>query len=173
MKDNSKYIAIGLVIVTLIVVVVTNIMKDNNEEKVEKEPLIVNNYSDFYTVNSCLYRAITYISTDDRESLLLLVSDDYKNQNKITKENVLDSFHDVEANSTFVSQKMYYENLNNDITKYYIKGYIKKNELFDDRELVKLDTETEYFIVYLDSSNGIFAIEPYNGEIFEEGDVNE
>ena len=51
MKDNSKYIAIGLVIVTLIVVVVTNIMKDNNEEKVEKEPLIVNNYSDFYTVN--------------------------------------------------------------------------------------------------------------------------
>ena len=65
---------------------------------------------------------------------------------------------------------MYYEKLSDTLEKYYVEGYVDKNRIFDDEELAIKDHESLYFIVYLDSSNGIFSVEPYNGEIFELGE---
>lgn len=168
MKDKSRLTAIILVILVIVVVVVTYII-DNNKEEQNNDILIVTNASNFYTVNSCLYRTITYISTHDKESLLLLLPEEYKEQNKITPENVMDLFFDVSENSTFVSQKMYYEFITKNINKYYVQGYVQQNQLFDDEILTKQDYETVYFIVYLDSNENIFSIEPYDGKIFKEG----
>ena len=90
-------------------------------------------------------------------------------KNEITQENVLDLFFDVTETSTFVSQKMYYEYINKNTNKYYVQGYIQENQLFDDELLTNQDYETVYFIVYLDSNENIFSIEPYDGKIFKEG----
>ena len=57
MKDKSKLTAIILVIITLIVVITSFITKDKEESKVG-DINIVTNYSNFYTVDSCLYRTI-------------------------------------------------------------------------------------------------------------------
>ena len=173
MKDNSKLTAIILVVVTIIVVVVSLIIEKNGQESDERDILIVTNASNFYTVNSCLYRVMTYVSAQDIESLMLLLNENYKNENKITKDNVLDLFSDVDSNSTFVSEKMYYETLSSNLVKYYVKGYIEENQIYDDEVLKKEDRNSVYFIVYLDSSDKIFSIEPYDGEIFKEGDINE
>ena len=169
MKDKSKLTALVLVILTIAVVIVTFIIDNNTKEKNDNDILIVKNASNFYTVNSCLYRTITYISSNDSESLLLLLSEEYKEKNKITQENVMDLFFDVTETSTFVSEKMYYEYVSENINKYYVQGYIQENQLFDDELLTKQDYETVYFIVYLDSNKNIFSIEPYDGKIFKEG----
>jgi len=167
MKDKSKLIAIILVIITLIVVIVSNLTKNNESEK--EKISIVTNYSNFYTVNSCLYRLTTYLSLDDSKNVILLLNEQYKKNNRITTDNVMDLFIDVEGDSTFISQKMYYSNINSNITKYYVKGYIEKNQLFDDEVINNLNKTDVYFIVYLDSSNKTFSIEPYDGEIFIKG----
>ena len=172
MKDNSKYIAIILVILVVIVLII-NLLKNETIEETKKEELaIVKNYSNFYTVNSCLYRTITYASSKESDNLLLLLTDEYVKKNKITKENVLTLFQNVNENSTFVSEKMYYSLLDDSITKYYVKGYIQSNVIYQDEKLNKSSENPVYFIVYLDSFNNIFSIEPYNGEIFEKGDLN-
>ena len=172
MKDKSKLTAVILVVLTILVVVLTYIF-DKDKEQNKNEIKIVTNYSNFYTVNSCLYRTITHISTSDKESLLLLLDNNYKKENKIDESNVLDLFSNIDVDSNFASRKMYYEILNNNITKYYVYGYVEKNQISDDEIINKKENKEMYFIVYLDSTNKTFSIEPYNGDIFIGGDKNE
>ena len=172
MKDKSKLVAITLVIITILVVVITNLFNKGEQQK-ENKIEIVTNYSNFYTVDSCLYRTITYIASKDNESLLTLLSNNYKKENNIDNNNVLELFVEIEEDSLFVSKKMYYEQINNNITKYYVHGQIKKNQILDDELIYREDYKDTYFIVYLDTENKTFAIEPYNGDIFIGGENNE
>ena len=134
MKDNSKYVAIVLAILAAIVIIISLIGKtDTNNENYDT--LIVTNPSNFYTVNSCLYRVITYLAEQDLDSLSLVVDNNYKKNNRVTKENILDLFFEVEINSTFVSEKMYYEIINANLTKYYVKGHSETNQRMDDAPL--------------------------------------
>ena len=172
MRDKKKLTAIILALLAIIVLIISLVSKSKLTE--EKEKLsIVTNASNFYTVNSCLYRLTTYISTKDANSLLLLLNDDYKEKNKITKDNVFDIFPVANETDTFVSNKMYYVQLTKDITKYYVSGHIEQNILFDGEVISENGKEQVYFIVYLNSKDKIFSVEPYDGEIFSEGDINE
>lgn len=172
MKDKSKLVAIILVILTIVVVIISTVFNKNGEE--EKHDInIVTNYSNFYTINSCLYRVITYLSDSDNESIFLLLDDKYKKKNKITKDNVLSLFEKIQENYTFESKKMYYENVSNNITKYYVYGVAYENQIYDGQELLESSYQNLYFVVYIDSENKIFSIEPYDGNLFIEGDINE
>ena len=171
MKDKSKIVAIILAIAAVSILIYTYFF-DNKKEENKEDIRIVTNYSNFYTVNSCLYRLITYIASNDSDSLLLVLDEDYKLENNINKDNVLSVFNNnIDENSTFVSRKMYYEKLKGNITKYYVYGYVEKNQLFDEDFTNKLNYEDMYFIVYLDTVNKTFAVEPYSGEIFIGGDL--
>lgn len=175
MEDKSKLTAIILVIVTIIVVAVSFIF-DKIEEKEEVNDInIVTNYSNFYTVNSCLYRTITYISYKDSESLFLVLDDNYKNKNNITKENALSLFNNIVEDSTFVSKKMYYQKINDNITKYYVYGQVQLNQIYDGDVTNKVSHTDMYFIVYMDTSSKTFSVEPYTSDLFSKlgGDNNE
>lgn len=172
MKDKSKLVAIILVIITILVVILTYIF-DKTAQKKENKIEIVTNYSNFYTVDSCLYRTITYVASKDNESLLSVLSDKYKKENNVDSNNVLSLFSSIEEDSIFISKKMYFEQINNNITKYYVYGHIKKNQIVDDELTIEDEYKESYFVVYLDTENKIFAIEPYNGDIFIGGENNE
>lgn len=173
MEDKSKLTAIILSLLAIIVVVVSLVTKNIKEKDSYDDILIVTNASNFYTVNSCLYRTITYITSKDTKSLMLLLNDDYKEKNGINEDNVLDVFSDINTTSTFVSEKMYYSELSDSITKYYVQGYIEENQIYDGETLGDKNSNSEYFVVYLNTEENIFSIEPYDGEIFIEGDLNE
>ena len=84
-------------------------------------------------------------------------------------------FQSIPTSSTFISKKMYYQDINDNITKYYVFGTIEENYLLEEVEYRELKTQDAYFIVYLDTSNKTFSIEPYSKELFEKlgGDNNE
>ena len=63
---------------------------------------------------------------------------------------------------------MYYQKLSTNVTKYYVYGQIEEESYSG-----LGNTTDEYFVVYLDSSNKTFSIEPYDGEIFIGGDSDE
>lgn len=171
MKDKKTLTAIIVAILAIIVVVINLIPEKESDEK--SKPIIVTSYSDFYTINSCLYRIVTYASAKDSESLLLVLNEKYKKENNITKNDVLNLFSDISENSTFVSEKMYYEDITDTISKYYVKGYVTNQLLFDDEVIDNIDKKTIYFVVYLDSLENIFSVEPYDGNIFEVGEQDE
>lgn len=172
MKDKSKLVAIILVIITILVVILTNLF-NKDDKQLENKIEIVTNYSNFYTVDSCLYRTITYIASKDSQSLLSILSSNYKKENNIDSSNILSLFNSIEEDSIFISKKMYYEKINNNITKYYVYGLVEKNQIIDDALTLDNQYTNQYFIVYLDTTNKTFAIEPYNGDIFIGGETNE
>lgn len=175
MKDKSKLTAIILVIVTILVVIITFVIDKSKDQSQYGEIQIVRNYSEFYTVDSCLYRTITYLSSKDTDSLYLLLDDKYKEENKIKKQEVIDLFGNVEESSTFASKKMYYQILNENITKYYVYGLVSENQIFDEFEVTNQDYTEMYFVLYMDSDNKTFSIEPYTKDLFNElgGDDDE
>lgn len=172
MKDKSKLIAIILVVITILVVVLSSLY-NKDEKQEDSTKYIVTNYSDFYTVNSCLYRVITYIASENKSDMMLVLSEDYKKNNKVTEETILNLFPKIEEGSTFVSTKMFYQNIDGNIKKYYVQGYIEMNQLVNMNNSSNLEKNNTYFIVYLDRENKIFSIEPYSGEIFMDGETDE
>ena len=172
MIDKSKLVAIILDIITILVVVLTNLF-NKDDKQLENKIEIVTNYSNFYTVDSCLYRTITYIASKDSQSLLSILSSNYKKENNIDSSNILSLFNSIEEDSVFISKKMYYEKINNNITKYYVYGLVEKNQIIDDALTVDNQYTNQYFIVYLDTINKTFAVEPYDGSIFIGGENNE
>ena len=126
MKEERKklYLAIILPIITIIIVVISFTTRQSND--IKHDISILKQPSEFFTVNSCLYRTITYVSNKDTDSLLKVLSDTYKKKNKINANNVLKVFPSINGEATFVSKKMYYEKINNKIKKFYVKGIVKK-----------------------------------------------
>ena len=169
MKDKSSILVILVAVLAIVVVVLSSIFGKKEEEP---EIRIVTNYSDFYTVNSCLYRMVTYASSNDLNSLLLVLDKNYINENKIDITNVLSVFPSIDEDSTFVSKKMYYQILGNNITKYYVYGIIEDNSLYEDGSIINDNKEKSYFIVFMDKKNKTFSVEPYDGKIFNGGEAN-
>lgn len=172
MRDKKNLIAIVLVIITVLVVIISYFFNNEDKEK-NIEIKIVTNYSDFYTVNSCIHRTVGYLSQKDSDSVYYVLNEKYKKENNINKNEVLNIFDSVDENSTFVSKKMYYEEISENLVKYYIEGYIEQNIIYDEYDFVDNSNLNNYFIVYLDRDNKTFSVEPYNGEFFKSGDLNE
>ena len=170
-KDRSKLLAIFLVIVTIAVVVLSFMIKKENFE--DSKIKIVTNPSEFFTVNSCIYRVTTYAFKKDTDSLIKVLDENYKKKNNINRENVLDKFLKLDEDSTFVSKKMYYKELNSNVKKYYVYGVIEENKIHDYTEITNSNVEDMYFVVNIDSKQKIFSIEPYSGELFMDGEKNE
>lgn len=167
MKENDKkdlFIVI-LVILAILVPLITYLI--DSQKKVEENYKIVTDYNDFYTVSSCISRVIDYINSDNSDSLLLVVNDNYKKKNKIDIDNVKSIFNEVLDNSNFVPKKMYYFQ-NNDIKKFYVYG---KNVIEDFDGII--EQKDIYFVVYLNIAKKTFSIEPYDGKIFLGGDNSE
>lgn len=171
-EKNSKLLAIILSVLTITVVVISVflIKKDNDADM---NLLTVNNASEFFTVNSCLYRITNYVYKKDTASLITVLTSKYKKENKISELNVLDIFPKITQSSTFLSKKMYYKKIGNDVTKYYVYGVIRPNVLHDYDIVIETKEQKAYFIVILDSNKQVFSIEPYDGKVFIGGDKNE
>ena len=158
-KLNLLVVLLGLIIILAFVVLKVN--NNNKMNQVEDKVQVVTNYSDFYTVNSCVQRVITYIALDDNKSLLLVLDDDYKSKHSISYDNVLNIFPKFDSTVTFKPQKMYYVNTSKNIVKYYVKGESSSD--------LSADIGETYFIINLDKKLGLFSVEPYSGKIFKEG----
>ncbi|MDO4963249.1 MAG: hypothetical protein Q4E75_04040 [bacterium] len=160
--DKKKILAIFLAILAIVVILISTFT--NNSKKNEQSKIyIVTNYSNFYTVSSCINRFVDYISNKESDNVFLILSDNYKKENKISKESVLNIFDGYLDNSYFEADKMYYQNINSNITKFYVYGKVSASNAFE-----LSDNIDAYFIVYLDSSNKTFSVEPYNADSFKE-----
>ena len=156
-------ISIFVILVLFSMFLLRNNNNSNDNDSLEKiNYTIVSDYNRFYTVNSCVYRYLTYLQSKDINSLIKVLDSNFMEENGITKENVLNFLNAYEGNLNFNSKKMFEEKINDDITKYYVYGYV---------EIDVMDSFPErndaYFIVNLDQKNQRFSIHPYNGEIFK------
>ena len=158
LSKNRNTIIIILFGVIAIIVVLMQIFGGKEDKN---NITIVTSTSKFYTVSNCVYRYITYLQAKDTDSLLLLLDNKYKKNNKIDNNNILDKISYLDGLYNFEARKMYEEKLNDNITRYYVYGYLVEEKIDD------IGSVSDYYvIVTLDTKNKIFSITPYDGEIF-------
>ena len=135
--------------------------KDETDNKIDV--VLVNDYNRFYTVSSCVTKYLNTLSSNNVENILTILDKNYKEKNNITEDNIYNYINKVDDVYSFSPRKMYYKETNNYITKYYIYGTIEKSTINQS------DEEKDYYIiVHLHSQNMTFAVEPYDGEIFND-----
>lgn len=165
---NAKKKKITIILLVVVVIIYGGIfflVERNDRKKASLSASIVTDYSEFFTVNSCISKYFNYLGSKDEDALYKLLSADYKRKKIITKENVLMNLSIVASGSSFAAQRIYKEKVREDIYKYYVYGFIEVGGL----EIDDVSRTEDYIIVYLDKKNTLFSIEPYDGKEYKEG----
>ena len=123
------------------------------EEK--NKVVLLNDYNEFFTVNSSIFKFIGYLQNKDYDNVLKILDSDYKTNNNINLNNITSFVENLEGNHTFSSKKIYYEILDDNHTKYYVHGYLTKDII--DGYSERLD---RYYIVIFNTKDRIFSIIP-------------
>ena len=165
MDNNNVIKGIILLIVMVAIFAILILSKSKNDDEVKIE--LVNNYSNFFTVDDCVNRYINYISDEESEKLMNVLNKEYIKDNNININNVLNILDNVNlrgSNTIFKAKKMYQKILNTNTIEYYVYGKLIKDNL-DEDELIS----DYYIIVKINKNNNSFYITPYDGKIFKEG----
>lgn len=162
-KNNLILIIIFVILVGVLIYIVNTRKKEENIINDVVESYIyetVNDYSEFFTIESCTNKYYNYLSLNDRDSL-----------SKILDEKYLTS---INNNLDYLNNKYYGKNINirlnemyNHDNIYYVKGTIYE-ELKN--KVNKLDEE--YLIVKVDKDFKLFSITPIDKIKYNEG-INE
>ena len=163
--ERNKKILMLVIIVSVIFVGVYELFfrkEKIEEEKIDTETIsVVQDKSKFYTVSSCVSKYLNYLSSRETDKIIILLSDDYKKDNSITSLNVYENLGELNGINTFSPKKMFVQRLSKNVYKYYVKGFIQEESID------YVGSNQEYFIVViLDEKNMTFAIEPYDGSLF-------
>lgn len=163
-ERNKKILAVVLVIAVIILGIYKLFFEKSNveKEKIDTETIsIVRDNDRFYTVSSCVSKYLNYLSIKDTDNLLILLSKDFKTKNSITSENIYSYIGSLDGTQNFSAKKMYQQRVSENVYKYYVYGYIERESM----DYVS-NKQDYYIIVLLDEKNMVFAIEPYDGNIF-------
>lgn len=163
-ERNKKIFAIVLVFAVLVLGIYKLFFEKLNVEKeeIDTETIsIVRDNNRFYTVSSCVSKYLNYLSINDTDNLLILLSEDFKTKNSINSENIYSYISTLDGTKSFSARKMYEQRVSENVYKYYVFGYIEEESM----DYVS-DKQIYYLIVLLDEENMVFAIEPYDGSIF-------
>ncbi len=163
---KKKIFMISLLVIVAIVLILFKILYKNETNNYT----IVTSSSKFYTVSSCVNRYVNYLYTKDDSKIFEILDSEYKRKNSINKNNLFNKIQKLDKNYSFEARKMYQEEINENVVKYYVKGYLIENVLSDSLIENGLDF---YLIVYLDSKNSTYSVVPYDGKIFLEEEQNE
>lgn len=162
------YVLIGICVLAITISFL--LLNNNGNKNEEKENIevnkvrLLNDYSRFFTVESSLYKFINYIQMKDTESLLKILDDEYEKSNNVTALNVLEFLGYLNGSYTFKAKKIYYENIDENVTKYYVYGIV----LEDIMDKYVKDGIDKYYEVTFDTSNKTYSVAPYFGDIFKE-----
>ena len=164
--DKKTYMIIGAGIAAILAAFL--IRKILTPKEVKEEPKVeiklVESYSDFFTVNGCASKYINYLTSEDKDSLIKVLNENYASKKNITKENILTKLDNFAGRSlTYSATKMYEEKVSDTIKKYYLKGNLNEDTI---DSITKVGEY--YLIVTIDSSSRLFDITPYDGEMFKE-----
>jgi len=165
--NNKRYkLIIAFIFLCLFCFLIYNLRFNKKEEKVVKNESKINlltDYSRFFTVNSCVYKYITYLQTNNVDSILKVLDTKYKESLNINENNVFEYVENLNGNYSFVTKKIYYEQIDDYNFRYYIYGYLIEDLI--DGSGKKSD---RYYIVLFDTNKNIFSIKPYNEIDFKE-----
>lgn len=177
---KMKYLIILLsilIIITmtiLIVLMTRDVQKDSNGDllddgsaNLEKEEnvYLVNNENLYFSIkNNIMQKYVKYVEAKDAQVVYNILSSNYKQENNVTIENVIDKLPSYTI-PKFISQHMYMKE-GNIVDNIYIEAIVQNNKITTNNKLIVTQNK-EYYRIILDKENSTFAIEPIDVSLYE------
>ncbi|NLL02456.1 MAG: hypothetical protein GX265_05515 [Mollicutes bacterium] len=164
LNKKNIILLIILVIVFSAGILLHNYRNPVKENKKTEKITLVKDYSRFFTISNAGNKYIQYLKNKDKDNLIILLNESYLTLNDINENNVLEKLTLLSSgNYSFEARKMYQENKNKNLIRYYIKGDLTK-EVMDEYQ-----RPTDYYLIIdLDIKNMTFSVTPYDGKLFKE-----
>lgn len=162
------YLKDVLFIIVFAFVVINIYLFFESSDKAKETIKIVDSSTEYYDVIGIVDKYVSAINNLEEDKILLMLDDDFMKKHKIDKMNVFKNVKKFNNNrNTFSGDKMLYEKITDNITKYYVSGKIVSQ--FIDNETV---ANKYYLIVMIDNKNSTFSIIPDEGNKFREVEKN-
>lgn len=167
MKKKDNYILLIIIICILVSVLgllYLNKTESNNDDKEETKYYLLNDYSRFFTINSCINKYVTSLQNNKYDNVLKLLDKNYVEENNISSDNVSNYVDNLDGNYNYITKKVFYTELSEKVINYYVKGYLVSDEL----DNISNDKIDKYYIVKFDLTNNLFSITPIDGNKYKE-----
>lgn len=164
-KSNFKtliFLFIIFLIIGIFLFIFSNNYKSKDKKTEYKEIILVNDPSTFFSVTLNINKFSQYISDNDKVSAYNILDKDFAIKNNITIDNIIDIYGQSNANMTFTAKEMYVIS-ENELYKYYVKGYLKKEQM---DVFAKIESEV-YYILNYDINNRVFSLELINEQDYQ------
>jgi len=178
---NLKKLLVLLIVLLIIITIAIVILKNNknkkdvqNLEPYENEEIVTNNIKlvdnpiMYFTAQSCVEKYINCLNENDPEKIYNILDTEYIKEHSITKANVLKHVEEVYEMPEFQTQKMYVEEINENIEKYYVKGVLGQYSMFEEDS--EYNEEREFIVtIIINHENMTFSVIPFgHGGVFDE-----
>lgn len=134
---------------------------NNNADDIPNQTIVerfseIDDHSRYFTVSSVLNKFYGYVISEDLSKILLVLDEEYKQNNEINSDNVIRVLDLEDGEYDFYLEEIYESNL---MKKYYTKG-----------RLTYEDTHTAavYNVVILNDTNLTFTLYPISEDEFQE-----
>ena len=124
-EERNKKILLIVLIIALICLGIYKLFfeKKNSLAEIDTKTIsIVSNPNDFYTVSSCVSKYLAHLSSRDSDKLYALISDEYKNNNSLNKDNIYNVIGDLNGVYSFNPRKMFVQRLGENPLVPYLLG---------------------------------------------------
>ena len=163
MKKYKDYIVIIVILLLIFVSISVLFNIDKKRDNVDKNVYVIEqDYSNFFTVNSCINKYIQFLVSKDTNSLLKVIDKKYITDNNLNESNVINSLGELNGIYNFLSKEMYKQN-KDDIEEYYVKGILQEEGM----ESI-LSTTEQYYKLYLYEKNMTYSITPISANKYRE-----
>lgn len=122
-----------------------------------KDMGIVDDYGTFFSVEKMLNKFIEYVASNNKEATYSLLDNTYIQENKITKDKVLEEIVDITEYDDSVKIRKMYRQENAENAVYYMDCILEKEHI----------GKEFYFAMYEDSENFTYSIEPIMKNVFD------
>lgn len=154
--------AVGFVAYMLI----SNAIEAKRIQEESMKTILVQDASRYFTVLGCAQKFVNTIQIGNKEDILTVLDEDYKEKNRINESTVHNYIPKLEVDSVYdyEGMEMYQHRISKNVVKFYLKGRIKKSILDE------ISTSFDYDLsITLYENEFTFSVRPG----IEELDINE
>lgn len=165
LNNSKKYTILIFIVILLGIFLIIVINDEKIKGAIQKDEYkVVNNASNFFTIEGCVNKYISSLYQKNTEDILTLLNEEYKETHGINETNIFNYIETFKNETTFNAKKMYIK----DNTSFYVFGYLME-ETIDSFNIL----DNYYLIVNINKENNTFNVTPYNGKIFiDKGDID-
>lgn len=157
-KDLIKIaIALGVLAIFIGINLYGNYKKSKEEFMIseEKQPVLDN--SRYMTVINCINKFINYVQIGNKDNILLLLNEEYKNDYNVDVNNLNNFIPNLSSDGiySYSGEEMYYKQISENVTEYYVVGNIEQTTY----ENVPIKTPYNITIVLYENKL-VFSVKP-------------